>query len=164
MSRSRLRLLLTVVAAVAIVAVAVVWRHHREQESSPDTGADPFAGYCQEVADQRGVLAAAAEQGPTTGLIHALPSFEALRAKSPPDVADDWDVVVGAVSNLVDTLKKAGVDPSTYDRAHPPAGLTAQERGEIDAAATELGSDQTVAALAALEQEARDVCHSPLTL
>lgn len=164
MSRSSTRVVLTAVAAVAIVVVAVVWRHGREQESSPDAGADQFAAYCQEVADQRGVLAAAAAQGPTTGLLRALPSFEALRAKSPPDVADDWDVVVEAVSNLVDTLKRAGVDPSRYDRAHPPAGLTAHQRGEIDAAATRLGSDQTVAALAAVEQEARDVCHSPLTL
>lgn len=156
MTRPRLVQLLAVLLAAAAVVGAIAWRHHRDS--------DPYAAYCSTVADHRGVIATATEQGATTGLIAALPSFEALRAQAPADIADDWTTVVKAVQGLQDALRTAGVDPATYDDAHPPAGLTTGQRGAIEAAAARLGSDETRAALAAVDQEARDVCHSPLML
>jgi hypothetical protein len=148
-----------VVAALLVGVVGVVgvvaWRHHHS---------DPYAAYCATVADHRGLIASATEQGATTGLIAALPSFEALRAKAPSDIADDWTVVVTAIAGLQDALQAAGIDPSTYDAAHPPSGTTTGQRDAIAAAAARLGSERTSAALAAVDQEARDVCHTPLML
>lgn len=149
-----------VAAALVVAGVVVglvVWKHHDDRK-------DPYAAYCDLVAQQRSLIATAVQEGPTTGLIAALPSFEALQAKAPADIADDWTTVVTAVDGLVSALKAAGADPATYDRSHPPAGMTAQQKGAIDAAATRLGSEETQAALASVDQEARDVCHSPLML
>ena len=65
---------------------------------------------------------------------------------------------------LDDALKDAHVDPKTYDATHPPAGVSADQQRAIAAAATRLGSQKTLAALAAVQQQARDVCHTPLSL
>lgn len=157
MNRVRLVQLVAVLAAAGVVIGAIVWRHHHDDR-------DPYAGYCDVVAEQRGLIAAATDQGATTGLIAALPSFQALQAKAPADVANDWDTVITAIDDLVGALQDAGVDASTYDRAHPPTGVDKQQRQAIDAAATRLGSAPTREALAAVDQEARDVCHSPLML
>jgi uncharacterized protein (DUF1778 family) len=58
----------------------------------------------------------------------------------------------------------AHVDPSTYDAKHPPAGVTAAQRQAIAEAATRLGSTSSLTALDAVQQQARDVCHTPLSL
>ena len=153
------RLAAGAVAALVVVAAVVglvVWRHHDDK--------GPYAAYCDVVAQQRSLIAAATGEGATTGLIAALPSFEALQAKAPADIADDWTTVITAINGLVDALKAAGADPASYDRNHPPAGMTPQQKGAIDAAATRLGSEETRTALASVDQEARDVCHSPLML
>ncbi|HJQ05857.1 MAG TPA: hypothetical protein VJ872_10455 [Nocardioides sp.] len=150
------RIVAAVVVAAAVVAGVLVWRAHRDR--------DPYAAYCGLVVDHRGLISSATEQGATTGLIAALPSFRALQESAPSDIADDWGVVVTAISNLQDALSAAGVDPATYDRAHLPAGVTAQQRDAIDAAATRLDSRETRDAMTAVDQEARDVCHSPLVM
>jgi len=155
---TRRGLIAIVVAAVlvaAVVAAVLVRRHHAD---------DPYAAYCATVDDHRGLIASATEKGATTGLISALPSFEALRDKAPSDIKDDWDTVIAAITDLVDTLHQVGVDPASYDRSHPPANLSKHDQGLIDAAAERLGSDTTRQALSAVDQEARDVCHSPLML
>ncbi|MCD4526088.1 hypothetical protein [Nocardioides sp. cx-173] len=125
---------------------------------------DPFAGYCAEVsAQQKSLSEAFAGRGPTA-LIDALPSFEALREEAPRDIEDDWKVLVASVDTLVEALEEADVDPATYDATKPPAGLSAEERSAIEAAATELAGPATRAALAAVDQQSRDVCQTPLYL
>ncbi|MEQ6901248.1 hypothetical protein [Nocardioides sp. YIM 152588] len=133
-------------------------------QASSTADSQPFERYCETVAEQRAVVGAALEAGPTTGLIRALPSFERLADEAPRDIADEWTQVNGAIQRLVDALDDAGVDPASYRREAPPAGLTADERASIDAAATALGAASTVAAMGAVEQQARDVCGSPLSL
>ena len=55
------------------------------------------------------------------------------------------------------------MDPSAYDSEAPPADLDQEEREDIEAAAREVGSEQTVTAMAAVEQHALDVCGTPLS-
>ena len=105
---------------------------------------------------------ALASGGQTSGLIQALPSFEALAAKAPDDIADDWEIVIERINDLVDALDAAGVDPDSYDRRHPPAGLDPEERAAIDAAATALVSATTGRAMSGVQQQARDVCKTRL--
>jgi hypothetical protein len=125
---------------------------------------DPFADYCDEVtAQQKDLAEALADRGPTA-LIEALPSFRALQGEAPRDIADDWDVLVTRIDALVEALEDADVDPATYDAAAPPAGLGAEEETAIEAAATELAGPAAKAALGAVDQQARDVCKTPLYL
>ena len=125
---------------------------------------DPFAAYCEEVEDQRPALSEDLGGGGATGLVEALPELERLAAKSPDDIEDEWDTVTSRIADLVTALEDADVDPATYDRKRPPADLTAEEKDAIDAAAQALATPEMAAALDGVEQQARDVCKTPLTL
>ena len=155
---SRRTLLLVVVGVLVLAAGATTFVLARQQDD------DPYTAYCKEVEKQRATLGDQLSGGPQTGLIAALPTFRTLAAKAPEDISDDWAVVIDHVQNLEDALDAAGVDPATYDRKHLPDGVTEDERGAIDAAATALGSPVMLAALGAVQQEARDVCRTPLSL
>jgi hypothetical protein len=125
---------------------------------------DPFATYCDEVtAQQKPLSEALAGEGPTA-LIDALPSFEALSEKAPDDISDDWLVLVRGIQGLVGALEDADVDPTTYDRDKPPEGVTEEEQTSIDTAARRLTAPESVLALEAVQQQARDVCKTPLSL
>ncbi|HWJ82637.1 MAG TPA: hypothetical protein VNS55_10395 [Nocardioides sp.] len=153
----RRTVLLALVGALVVAGVVafVALRQHDD---------DPYTAYCDEVKQQRGVLGEQLAGGPQTGLLAALPTFRTLAGKAPDDIADDWQVVIDHIQDLADALDAAGVDPATYDRDHLPDGVSADDRGAIDAAATALGSPAMQAALDAVQQEARDVCRTPLSL
>ncbi len=125
---------------------------------------DRFSAYCAEVEQQQAALSEAFAQGPTTGLLEALPSFEALREEAPGDVADDWATVVRRITVLRDALDDADVDPTTYDPEKPPTGVTEEQRAAIAAAATALASRETQRAFETVQQEVRDVCGTPLSM
>lgn len=126
-------------------------------------GGDPLDAYCEEVEAQQRPLTEAAAAGPT-GLLQALPSFEALRAASPDDLAADWSVVVQRVSALDEALEQADVAPADYDPESPPEDLTEEEQAAITAAASGLVTDAMADALDSVQQQARDVCKTPLSL
>ncbi|MCR1783043.1 hypothetical protein KVF89_10895 [Nocardioides carbamazepini] len=152
--RRHLPLLLLAVAAVLVAGFLVV----RGGED------DPFADYCSEIADRREDVGAALSAGETTGLLRALPSFAALAEESPDDIRADWTLVVERIADLEEALDAAGVDPATYRPDAPPSGLGDDDRTAIETAAVRLGSQETATALARVEQQARDVCKTPLSL
>jgi hypothetical protein len=119
--------------------------------------------YCGAVKDHQQELTEITSGGGQDALIRALDIFKDLQSKAPSDITDEWQQVVSRIETLEEALTAAGVDPSTYDRSNPPKGLSAEEKARIDAAARELGSGPTLAALQGLDQEARDVCQTPLT-
>lgn len=125
---------------------------------------DPFASYCDAVTDHREDVGAALGAGPTTGLLRALPSFEDLADKSPEDIRADWTLVVERITALKDAVDAAGVDAATYSFDQPPADLPPGDKRAIDAAAARLGAPETATALAHVEQQARDVCKTPLSM
>jgi hypothetical protein len=125
---------------------------------------DPFEAYCEEVKAQQEALTEDLSGGGPTALIDALPEFERLRDRSPDDLRDEWDTVTSRIGDLVEALEDAGVDPATYERDKPPAGVGTEEREAIDAAAQALATPEMAAALAGVEQQARDVCKTPLAL
>lgn len=120
--------------------------------------------YCQAVTSHQAGLGALAQGGSRTALLRALPVFEDLQSKAPSDVADDWQLLVTRITALETALTNAHVDPSSYDPAHPPAGVSAEQRTLIRRAAAAVGAADTAQALADLQQEALDVCHTPLEL
>ena len=125
---------------------------------------DPKDDYCSAVKDHQQALSDIVSAGRQDSLIRALDIFKDLQGKAPSDVSDEWQQLVSRIEALDTALQDADVDPATYDRRKPPAGLSADDKARIDAAARELGSEETLQALQALDQEARDVCQTPLTL
>jgi len=120
--------------------------------------------YCETVAERQRELSEIVGSGEPDALLRALEPMRALREDAPGDIGDEWQHVVSRIEALATALADAGVDPAAYDRDQPPEGVTDAQRSVIDAAARELGSATTAEALRGLDQHARDVCHTPLTL
>lgn len=125
---------------------------------------DPYEEYCAAVTDHQAELTRITDEGGPDVLLRALPIFRELGDAAPSDIQDDWQIVVSGLAALESALDDAGVDPATYDRDNLPDGVTEAERDRIDAAAQDLTTDESVAAFAAVEQQARDVCKTPLRL
>jgi hypothetical protein len=130
----------------------------------PLTGCGHGDGYCGAVRDHQSQLGTIAHGNGRTALISALPVFEQLRDRSPGDVADDWQLLVTRIHALDTALSAAGVDASSYDPRHPPPELSTEDRRSIRRAAAALGAPDTVQALATVQQEVLDVCHTPLDM
>lgn len=120
--------------------------------------------YCGAVKDHQTELSNIVGSGDPDALLRALDIFRDLQSKAPGDITDEWQQVVTSIEGLQKALEDAGVDPATYDRDKPPPGLSADDRARIDAAAKALGSGTTLRAFQDLDQQARDVCKTPLTL
>jgi hypothetical protein len=125
---------------------------------------DPYDAYCEVVTDHQGELTRTIDEGGPDVLLRALPVFRDLKDAAPSDIRDDWQVVVNGLTALESALDDAGVDPATYDRENLPEGVSEAERDRIDAAAEDLRTEESEAAFAAVEQQARDVCKTPLWL
>jgi hypothetical protein len=120
--------------------------------------------YCDAVHDHQSELGAIVGSGDRTALLQALPILSDLRDKAPDDVAEDWDLVVTRVRDLDSALMTADVDPTTYDPEHAPADLSDDDRAAIRRAAAQLAASDTQGALAQVQQEVLDVCHTSLEL
>lgn len=120
-------------------------------------------GYCAEVEDQREPLSEVTAEGGPPALLEALPAFDAQGA-SPTDLRDDFDVVVGRLTALDDALAQAGVDPATYDAQDQADDLAEDDRTAVEPAARQLATPETIRALEAVQQQARDVCGTSLTI
>lgn len=120
------------------------------------------ADYCVVVSERQQALSDRLGDRSPTALLEALPIFRDLAAAAPGDVADEWRVLVDAVEGLDEALAQAGVDPATYDPGTPPDGLTREQRVAIERAAAELLNPRTREAVEAVDQQARDVCRTPL--
>ena len=123
---------------------------------------DQHDKYCDAVKDHQQKLGEVLGDGSPDALLKALPIFRDVADDAPEDIQEDWKTVVDALEGLQDALTHAGVDPATYDRDHPPAGLSQADKDAIDQAAAGLGSEATNTAFNAVEQEAKDVCGTPL--
>jgi hypothetical protein len=126
--------------------------------------ADQKEKYCDAVEDHQQELGEVLGDGSPDALLKALPIFRDLADEAPDDLRDEWKTVIDAVAGLQEALDDAGVDAATYDRDHPPPGLDPSDQDAIDAAASQLTSEATVTALSAVDQQAKDVCGTPLQI
>jgi hypothetical protein len=119
--------------------------------------------YCDAVQENQTELSEIAAQGGQESLIEALDIYRELQEKAPRDITDEWDQVVRTIEALDEALADAGVDPASYDPGRTPDGLADDDRRAIEAAARDLGRPETVEAMSGVEQQARDVCGTPLS-
>jgi len=124
---------------------------------------DPQADYCEVVEEHQAGLSDVAASDDAGAVLDAVDDYEELAEQAPHDIADDWSAVLGPLRTLGEALAAHDVDPSTYRADEPPAGLDADAREEIEAAARAVGAQRTVDAMAAVEQHALDVCGTPLS-
>ena len=120
------------------------------------------ADYCATVKERQAALSERLGDRSATALLEAQPIFRDLTAAAPSDVSDEWQVLIDALEELDAALAEAGVDPATYDPKRPPDDLTREQRGAIERAAAELLNPETQEAVEAVDQQARDVCKTPL--
>ena len=139
-------------AAAALLAAALLVTGCADQQEK----------YCDAVEDHQQELGEILGGGSPDALLKALPIFRDLAEDAPEDLRDEWKTVIDAVAGLQEALEDAGVDPATYDRDHPPEGLSQADQDAIDAAARQLTSEETVTALSGVDQQAKDVCGTPL--
>ena len=140
--------------AAAVLAVALLATGCADQQEE----------YCDAVEDHQQELGEILGDGAADALLKALPIFRDLADEAPEDLRDEWKTVIDAVAGLQETLEDAGVDAATFDRDHPPEGLSRADQEAIDAAARQLASEETVTALSAVDQQAKDVCGTPLQI
>ena len=157
MSPGRARVLRWAPALVLTVAMGSACA--RDPEAVPE----PQADYCETVTDQQETLSEVAASDDPGSLLDALPPYRELAQDAPRDIEGDWDRVVESLEALEAVLEETGVDPEEYDAADPPTDLPEEHRTAIARAARELGSEETVAAMARVEQHALDVCGTPLS-
>ncbi|MER7556468.1 hypothetical protein ABTZ46_05970 [Nocardioides sp. NPDC126508] len=125
---------------------------------------DPIDDYCQSLKGHQAELTKTLGEGDTGGLIAALPVFEDLERNAPDDIAKDWKTLTTAISGLDTALDDAGVAADDFENGKPPEGVSDAEAKKIAAAATQVSSKKTQEASVRVQQQARDVCHTSLTL
>jgi hypothetical protein len=117
--------------------------------------------YCAQVEEDSAELTRIADEGKAGAFLAALPTLERLAELAPDDIADDWALLLDALHGLRDALDETGLDPDQVD-GKLPADLPAADRRKVAAAASVLADPQVVRATQGIEQQALDVCRTPL--
>ena len=125
-------------------------------------GGDATSDYCESVQEHQRELSDVAASSEPGAIFDALDAYRDLEEDAPRDLRDEWDQVIGRIGALQDALDEADVDPSTYD-AKTLEDLPTAQRRAIQGAARDLGDEATVSAMAGIEQQALDVCKTPLS-
>lgn len=128
------------------------------------TGGDAIDDYCSALNSHRQQFADLIDTSSPAALLDALPMFKDLADKAPDDISDDWQTFLLALQGLQKALQAAGVKPSQFADGKPPTSLGRAQRKAIAVAADQVSARPTVAAVGAIDQEARDVCKINLGL
>lgn len=120
--------------------------------------------YCGAVKEHQAELTDVTASGSPAALLEALPIFRDLRDQATDDIRDDWNALLGPLEDLDAALRAADVDPASYDGKRVPADVTDAQRTRIEEAAAALAQPEVVQAFDGVQQQAKDVCHTPLSL
>jgi hypothetical protein len=120
--------------------------------------------YCGSVKEHQAELTDVTASGAPSALLDALPILRDLSTRAPDDISDEWQVLLDPLERLDEAVRAADVDPASYDPRHLPAGLTDGERQRIEDAGAALADPAVGAAFDGIQQQAKDVCHTPLSL
>jgi hypothetical protein len=119
--------------------------------------------YCDEVKAQQKTLTELTANPDPDKIFAVLPPYEALAAKAPDDIKDEWATVIDRYQQLRAALSDAGVSPQEYAGNTWRKGLSEEQVNGILRAAAGLVDPATRDALNGVQQQARDVCQTPLS-
>jgi hypothetical protein len=119
--------------------------------------------YCQAVEEHQAELSDIAASEQPGAVLGALDAYRDLRAHAPDDLRDEWAQVVTRLEDLQEALDAADVDPALYDPEVTPQELPDDDRQAVESAARALGEAGTIDAMGGIEQQALDVCRTPLS-
>ena len=122
---------------------------------------DERADYCAQVKADADKITRGVAEGGAGAFVDVLSTLEGLAEKAPGDVRDEWQVFLNALRGLRDALEETGVEPDQVN-GKLPAGLPAADRRRIKLAASVLAGEDVQLATKGIEQQALDVCHTPL--
>lgn len=125
---------------------------------------DEEKDYCSALQAKQQMFAEMEDDPAGLGLLDHRTALHELGDKAPDDLSDEWQTFLGALDAFARTLDDAGVKPGDFVDGKPPASLSEAERTKIANAASELSSDDVVAAADGIEQQAKDVCKLQLGL
>jgi hypothetical protein len=128
------------------------------------TGCGGGDDYCDAVKADQAKLTDVTASGTPGALLAALPIFRDLEKKAPDDIADDWEAFLRPLEELDAALDDAGVDPATYEGTKLPTGLGDEQRTRVEDAAAGILAPAVVKAFDSVQQQAKDVCHTPMSL
>ncbi len=120
--------------------------------------------YCDAVQQHQTELTDVTASASPGALLQALPIFRDLEERSPDDIRDDWKAFLDPLAELDDALGDAGIDPATYDGKALPDSLADEQRTRIEDAAAGILAPTVVRAFDSVQQQAKDVCHTPMSL
>jgi hypothetical protein len=119
--------------------------------------------YCDEVqAQQKRLTELAADHDPAK-IFAVLPPYQALAAKAPDDIKDEWATVIDRYQQLQSALADADVSAQAYADNSWRQGLSREQVNGVLRAAAGLVDPSTRDALNGVQQQARDVCQTPLS-
>jgi hypothetical protein len=120
--------------------------------------------YCDTVRANQAKLTEVTASGTPGALLDALPVFHDLADDAPDDIADDWTAFLGPLDELRDALDDAGIDPAASDGKKLPDDVSDEQRTRIEDAAAGILAPAVVRAFDGVQQQAKDVCHRPMSL
>jgi hypothetical protein len=120
--------------------------------------------YCDAVKDHQADLTDVTASASPGALLEALPIFRDLEKRAPDDIRDDWQAFLDPLQELDDALDAAGIDPATYDGKTLPDNLGEEQRTRVEDAAAGILAPAVVRAFDSVQQQAKDVCHTPMSL
>lgn len=126
-------------------------------------GSGVDSDYCQAVREHQTELSDVAASTEPGAVFGALDAYRDLADEAPRDLRDEWRQVITRVEGLDVALDEAGVDPAAYDPKKTLKTLPPEQRRTIEGAARDLGDTATVEAMEGIEQQALDVCKTPLS-
>lgn len=123
--------------------------------------------YCAELRDQQEALAelALGSRDPGPELYpDLLGIWRELQEEAPDDLADEWATLVFSMEGFLEAVQRAGATPESFDPDRPPPAATESEVAAARDAAEDLVSPRVFTAAESVQQHARDVCKTDLSL
>ena len=119
--------------------------------------------YCDEVKAQQQRLTELAADPDPAKIFDVLPPYRALADKAPDDIKAEWATVIDRYEQLQSALSDADVSPQEYADSSWRKGLSEEQVNGVLRAAAGLVDPATREALNGVQQQARDVCQTPLS-
>jgi len=121
--------------------------------------------YCDSIEDAKAEFGDI-EGGDFAGFDQAIDTVHELADDAPDEVADDWEVLEGALDDLVAALEKAGIELSDLEamsRGEMPPGLDPAKLQELAADMQDFGGEELETATDNIEKHAKDECDVDLS-